>query len=150
MCWKGGNIFSHSIFRLWCSKLAGHHSLISVWETLVSVEANPALYWPSLLWLTYTHKFTWTTAGTLSLKVKRNHCVYCFSLAGTEYRHWCWFIQPTTEQFACLALSDDVSKHCCLTAGHTELHLGDERPPLRYLLSPHRGGQPVIMTPFVT
>ena len=30
----------------------------------------------------------------------------------------------------CLALSDDIVKHCCLTAGHTELHFGDEHSPL--------------------
>ena len=58
--------------------------------------------------------------------MKRNHCRFCCSVAGTEYRHWCWFIQPTTELFACLALSDNIVKLCCLTAGHTELHLGDE------------------------
>ena len=28
----------------------------------------------------------------------------------------------------CLALSDDIAKHCYLTVGHTELHLGDELP----------------------
>ena len=42
--------------------------------TRVSVEAKPALYWPSLLkqsdvkWLAHTYKLTWTRAGTLSLK----------------------------------------------------------------------------------
>ena len=119
--------------------------------TRVSVEAKPALYWPSLLkqsdvkWLAHTYKLTWTAAGTLSLKMKSNHCLFCCSVAGTEYRHWCWFLQPTTELFACLALSDDIVKHCCLTAGHTELHLRDERPPLRYLLSLRRGGRPMIM-----
>ena len=70
----------------------------------VSVEAKPALYWPWLLkqsdvkWLAYTHKLRWTAAGTLSLKMKCNHCLFCCSVAGTEYRHLCWFTQPTTEQ----------------------------------------------------
>ena len=70
--------------------------------TRVSVETKPALYWPSLLkqsdvkCLAHTHKLTRTAAGTLSLKMKRNHCLFCCSVAGIEYRHWCWFLQPTT------------------------------------------------------
>ena len=52
----------------------------------------------------------------------------CFSVAGTEYKHWCWFLQSTTEQFTCLTLSDNIAKHCYLTAGHTELHLRDGAP----------------------
>ena len=86
--------------------------------TRVSVEAKPALYWPSLLkqsdvkWLAHTYKLTRTTAGMLSLKMKCNHCLFCCSVAGTEYRHWCWFLQPTMEQCACL-----TRKHCYLTAG---------------------------------
>ena len=28
--------------------------------------------------------------------MKRNHCLFCCSVAGIEYRHWCWFLQPTT------------------------------------------------------
>ena len=52
--------------------------------------------------------------------MKCNHCLFCCSVAGTEYRHWCWFLQPTTELFACPTLSDDIVIHCCLTAGHTE------------------------------
>ena len=58
-------------------------------------------------------------------------------------------LQPTTELFACLALSDNIVKHCCLTAGHTELHLGDEHPPLAYLLSVRRDLQMKISL-FVT
>ena len=81
-------------------------------------------------------------------KNKCTHCLFCCSVAGREYRHWCWCLQQTTELFACLALSD--VKHCYLTAGRTELQLSDERPPLRYLLSPGRGSRPMIMTPFVT
>ena len=57
-----------------------------------------------------------------------NHFFFCFSVAGTEYRHLCWFLQPTTEQFARLTLSGNIAKHCCLTTGHTELHLWDELP----------------------
>ena len=102
--------------------------------TRVSVEAKPASYWPLLLkqsdvkWLAHTHKLT-----SCHQKIKCNHhCLFCSSVAGTEYRHWCWFLQPTTEQFGCLTLSEDVAKHCYLTAGHTELHLGDDIP-LRYL-----------------
>ena len=123
--------------------------------TRVSVEAKQALYWPLLLkqsnvkWLAHTCKLTQTAAGTLSLKMKHNYCLFCCYVAGTEYRHWYWFIQPTTELLVCLILGDDSAKHCYLTAGHTELHLVDERPPLRYLLSPCRGGRPMIMTPFV-
>ena len=56
--------------------------------------------------------------------MKHNDCLFCCS------GHLCWFIQPTTEQFACLALNDDIAKHCYLTAGHTE------RSPLGFLLSP--------------
>ena len=82
---------------------------------------------------THTYKLAQTAASTLSLKMKHNHCLFCSSAAVTEYRHWSWFLQSTTEQFACLALSDDFAKHCYLTAGHTELHLGDGRPPLGYL-----------------
>ena len=102
--------------------------------TRVSVEAKPALYWPLLLkqsdvkWLAHTHKLRWTAAGTLSLKMKRNHCLFCCSVAGTEYRHWCWFLQPTTEQFVCLTLSDDIENYCYLTAGHIEIHLGMSTP----------------------
>ena len=67
----------------------------------VSVEAKPALYWLYLLkqsevkWLAHTYKLTPTEAGMLSLKMKRNHCLFYCSIAGTEYRHW--FLQPTTE-----------------------------------------------------
>ena len=96
-----------------------------------------------------THTLTRTAAGTLTLKMKCNHCRFCCSVAGTEYRHWCWFIQPTTEQFACLALSDDIAKHCSLTTGHTVLHLRGECRP-GYLLSLRRGGLSMKMTPFVT
>ena len=109
----------------------------------VSVEAKPALYWPSLLkqsdvkWLAHTYTLTWTTASMLSLKMKRNHCLFYCSVAGTEYRHFCWFLQPTTELSACLALSDNIAKHCYLTAGHTKLYLWDERSLLGYLLSHH-------------
>ena len=46
---------------------------------------------------------------------------------------------------ACLALSDNIAKRCCLSAGHTELHLGDERTPLLYLLSPRSGGWPMVL-----
>ena len=55
----------------------------------VSVEAKPALYLPSLLkqsdvkWFAHTHKLTRTAAGTLSLKMERNHCLFCCSVAGT-------------------------------------------------------------------
>ena len=82
----------------------------------VSVEAKPALYWPLLLkqsdvkWLAHTYKLTGRVAGTFLLKMKRNHCLFFCSVAGTEYRHLCWFIQPTTEQFACLALSNNTAK----------------------------------------
>ena len=81
-----------------------------------SIEAQSALYWPSLLkqsdvkWLAHIDKLTQTAAGTLSLKMKRSHCLFCCPVAGTKYRHWCWFLQPTTEEFACLALSDDIAK----------------------------------------
>ena len=121
--------------------------------TRVSVEAKLTLYWPSLLkqsdvkWLAHTYKLTRTAAGTLSLKMKHNRCLFCSSVAGTEYRHWCWFLQPTTEQFGCLTLNYDIAKHCYRTAGCTELHLGDERPPLGYLLS--GGGWPMNIPPFV-
>ena len=121
----------------------------------VSVEAKPVLYWPSLLkqsdvkLLANTFKLTGRVAGTLSLKMKHNHCLLCCSVAGRECRHLCWFIQPTTEQFACLALSDDIAKHCYLTAGHIELHLGDWCLPLGHLLSSHRGGRPMNISPSV-
>ena len=113
--------------------------------TRVSFEQKPALYWPLLLkqsnvkWLAHTFKLTRTAAGMLSLKMKLNHCLFCCSVAGTEYRHW-WFLQPTTEQFTCLSPSDVIAKHCYLTAGQAELHLGDGCPPL---LSPRRGGRHV-------
>ena len=70
-------------------------------------------------------------------------CVFCCSVTETEYRHLRWFLQPATEQYACLALGNDIAKHCYFTAGHTELHFGDEHPPLGYLLSSRRGGRPV-------
>ena len=47
--------------------------------------------------------------------MKHNHCVFCCSVAGTEYRHLCWLLQPTTVQFVCLALSNGIVKHCYLT-----------------------------------
>ena len=123
--------------------------------TFTTVKGS-GLYWLSLLkqsnvkWLAHTYKLIWTAASTLLLKMKRNYCLFCSSVAGTEYRQLCWFIQPTTKQFACLALSNDIAKHCYLTAAHTELHLGDECPPLGYLLSPHRGGRPMKITPVIT
>ena len=112
--------------------------------TRVSIKAKPALYWPSLLkqfdvkWLAHTNKVTRTVAGTLSF------CLFCSSVARTEYRHLCWFIQPTTEQFACLALSDNIAKHCYLTATHTKLHFEDKRPcSCRYVMTGAESGQPV-------
>ena len=108
---------------------------------LVCVEAKPTLYWPSLLnhsdmkWLAHTHKLTGSIAGMLLLKMKRNHCLFCCSVTGTQYRNLCWFLKSTTDQYECLTLSENIAKHCYLTAGHTELHLGDGRPHLRYLLS---------------
>ena len=93
---------------------------------------------------------TYRSRHAVVKKIKRNHCHFSCSVAGTEQRHWCWFFQPTTEQFACLVLSGDIAKHCCLTAGHTKLHLGDERPPLGYLLSLHRGGVSMKMTSSIT
>ena len=71
--------------------------------TRVSVEVKPALYWPSLLkqsdvkWLAHTYKVTGSIAGTLSLKMKCNHFLFCCSVAGIEYRHLCWFAVRTTE-----------------------------------------------------
>ena len=123
---------------------AGSHMVGTDPFMRVSVKAKPSLYWPLLLtqsdvkWLAHTYKLTGTIAGTLSLKMKCNHCVFCCSVAGTEYRHLRWFLQPTTEQFPCLAPSDSIVKHCYLTAEHTQLHLGDECPPLGYLLSSRR------------
>ena len=35
----------------------------------------------------------------------------------------------TNGAITCLVLSNDIVKHCCLSARHTELLLGDERPP---------------------
>ena len=64
----------------------------------VSRQSQLCSYWHSLLkqsdvkCLAYTHKLTRTAAGTLSL-MKHNHCLFCCSVAGTEYRHLCWFIQ---------------------------------------------------------
>ena len=109
-------------------------------------------YWSSLMWSVSKKQ---TVAGTLSLKIKCNHCLFCCSVAETESWHLCWFLQPTTEQFSCLALSDDIAKHCYLTTGHTELHLGDESPPLEYLrgewgVFSRRGGQPMKISLVVT
>ena len=128
--------------------------------TRVSLKAKPDLYWPLLLmqsdvkWLAHTYKLTWTSASRLSIKMKRSHCLFCCSVAGTEYRHLCWILQPTAEQFACLTLSDDIGKHCYLTAGHTELHLGEHPPSLGYLRGERgvfsRGGLPMNISPFVT
>ena len=78
--------------------------------------------------------------------MKHSHCLFCCSVAGTEYRHLHWFLQPTTESFTSLALSETLLSHCWT-------HWTSPRrwtPPLRYLLSPLRGGRPVIMTPLVT
>ena len=47
-----------------------------------------------------------TIASILPLKMKHNHCLLSSSVVGTEYRHLCWFIQPTTEQFLYLSLRD--------------------------------------------
>lgn len=44
-----------------------------------------------------------TNPGVLSLEMKRNCCPFCSSGTGVEYRHFCWFLQPTTNQFARLA-----------------------------------------------
>ena len=43
------------------------------------------------------------------------------------------------------AVSVCIAKYCYLTAEQTELHLRDGRPPLGYLQSPRRGGQPMKM-----
>ena len=37
-------------------------------------------------------------------------------------------ITTNNRAIACLTPSDNVVKHCCLTAGHTELHLGMSAP----------------------
>ena len=50
------------------------------------------------------------------------------------------------QQSNCVSSS---AKRCCLSAGHTELHLGDELPPLWYLLSPRSGGRLMLMTPSI-
>lgn len=84
--------------------------------TRLSVEAKPALYWPWLLkqsavkWFAHTIRLTGTVAGARPLKMKRSHCLFCSSAAGTEYRPLCWFLQPATEQFAWRALTDDIAK----------------------------------------
>ena len=58
--------------------------------TKVSVEAKPALYSPLLLkqsdvkWLARTYQLTGSVVGTLSLKIKCKHCLFCCSVAGTE------------------------------------------------------------------
>ena len=128
---------------LWLAEMLSfnHTSLIQNWTQKASFVPTSLLKQSDVKWLAHTHK--------LRQNCSQHHCLFCCSVAGTEYRHSCCCLQPTTEQFACLTLSDDIVKHCCLTAGHTELHLGDERPPLRYLLSLHREGRPMIMTPFV-
>ena len=101
--------------------------------TRVSVEAKPALRWPSLLkqsdvkWLAHTHKLSRTVASMLLLQIKRNHYLFFCSVAGTEYRHWCWLLQPTTE---CLALGNDIVKRCYLTAGHTPNFTSGMNAPL--------------------
>ena len=92
--------------------------------------------------LAHTYKLTGSVADTLLLKMKCNHCLFCCSVAGTEYRPLCWFIQLATNHFACLTLSDDTVKHCYFTAGHTERHLGDERP----IISCHRGERTGLRT----
>ena len=64
-------------------------------------------------------------------------------------RLWALMLIYTTNNRAiCVSLSDDIVKHCYLTAGHTELHLGDEHPTLGYLLSRLRGCRHTKMTPF--
>ena len=119
----------------------------------VSVEAKPAWYWPSLLkqsdvkWLAHTYKLTGSVAGTLTLKIKCNHCLFCSSVAGPEYRHLCWFVQPTTKQF----LSSSERRLCkTLLACSLDTPNRDGRPTLRYLLSLCRGGRPMNISPFFT
>ena len=102
---------------------------VAVWVGLILLQGSVSLLKQSdVEWLAHTYKLTGSVAGMLSLKMKGNHCLFCCSVAGTEYRHLCWFIQPTTEQFACLALRHVIAKHCYLTAGDTDLHLGDGCP----------------------
>ena len=71
-----------------------------------------------------THKQANTKLAHCHLKMKHSHHLFWCSVAGTEYRHLCWFIQPTTE----LTLSDDIAKHCYRTTGHTEPRLRNGRP----------------------
>ena len=113
---------------------------------------------------TYLEGYEWTQSGFLMTihfwRLSARNCVFitgrvsiCWSHLQTEYKHLCWFLQPTTEQFACLTLSDDVEKH--YTAGHTELNHGDERHPLRCLRGEGgvfscRGGWPMNISTFIT
>ena len=75
----------------------------------VNVEAKPALYCPSLL--KHTQKLAGKVAGTMSSKIKLIHCLLWSSGAGTAYKHLCWFLQPTTEQFSCLVRTDAITIH---------------------------------------
>ena len=104
----------------------------------VCVEAKPALYWSSLLkwsdvkWLAHTYNLTRTAASMLLIKMKCNQCLFCSSVAGAEYRHWCWF----------LCVSSSERRHCkTLLVYRWTLQTSTRgwTPPLGHLQSSRRG-----------
>ena len=48
----------------------------------------------------HTHKQANMNRRHVVVKMKRNYCLFCCSVAGTEYRHLCRVLQPTTEQLS--------------------------------------------------
>ena len=70
------------------------------------------MYWlkqSDVKWLAHTYKLTGSVAGMLLLKIKQNHCLFCCSVAGMEYMHWCWFFTANNKA---IYMSNSERRHC--------------------------------------
>ena len=82
--------------------------------TRVSVEAKPALYWPLLpkqsdvKWLTHTHTQIYSNHSR-HIVLKRSHCLFCCSVAGTEYRHLALIFTANNRE---ICVSNSERRHC--------------------------------------
>lgn len=80
---------------------------------ILKVTANPA-YCPmfrkqsEVKWLAQTYSILEVVVGTCPSKIKFVHRVFSSSVVGRVKRLLCWFVQPTTEQVACLARTFDI------------------------------------------
>ena len=96
---------------------------------------------------THTYKLTRTAVSTLSLKIKH---LFCSSVAGTEYRHLCWFFYNQQQSNLRVYLWATTLWNTAVSPLDTpNFTSGMYTPCVGYLLSLCRGGRPLVMTLFV-